>query len=79
MTVEKKTYDAASRYVGRILDNRIAHYAFGDSLAKRRDIPYDKPLNKALDLIQKGATQRDLFALAGEPLQARTTTPPKKP
>jgi carboxyl-terminal processing protease len=79
VTVDRKAYDAASRYVGRILDNRIAHYAFGDSAAKRRDIPFDKPLNKALDLIQKGTTQRDLFALAGEPLQARTTTPPKKP
>ena len=27
------------RYVSRLLDQRVAHYAFGDSTAKRRDLP----------------------------------------
>jgi carboxyl-terminal processing protease len=79
VTVEKKTYDAASRYIGRVLDLRIAHYAFGDSTAKRRDLAFDKPLNKAIELIEKGATQRELFVAAGEPLPARPATAPKKP
>ena len=79
--VERKSYDAASRYVTRLLDQRIAHYAFGDSVAKRRDLPYDAPLRKALDLLDKstGGTQRDLFAAAGETLASHSPAPAKKP
>jgi hypothetical protein len=79
--VDRKTYDAASRYVNRLLDQRIAHYAYGDSTAKRRDLAYDAPLRKAIDLLDKGGSQRDLFAMAGETLPApsRAAAPPKKP
>lgn len=77
--VDRKTFDGASRYITRILDNRVAHYAFGDSTAKRRDLPYDRPLNKAIELLDKGGTQRELFASAGEPLPSRTAGAPKKP
>jgi len=78
---DRKLYDNASRYVSRFLDQTVAHYAFGDSTAKRRDLAYDAPLRKALELLDKGASQRDLFALAGEPLAAQRVapTPPKKP
>jgi carboxyl-terminal processing protease len=74
---DRKTYDGATRYLSRALDQRIAHYAFGDSTAKRRDLPYDAPLRKAIDLLDKGTSQRDVFALAGEPLAAGPS--PKKP
>ena len=74
---DRKTYDGANRYITRALDQRIAHYASGDSTAKRRDLPYDAPLRKAIELLQKGTTQRELFALAGEPLAAAPTA--KKP
>jgi carboxyl-terminal processing protease len=77
VTVDRKTYDGASRYISRILDLRIAHYAFGDSTAKKRDLAFDKPLNKALELIQKSSSQRSLFAMAGEPLPG--AAPAKKP
>jgi len=76
---DRKTYDAATRYVSRALDQRVAHFAFGDSTAKRRDLAYDAPLRKAIDLLEKGTSQRDLFALAGEPLAAAPTRSPKKP
>jgi len=76
---DRKTYDAASRYVTRALDQRVSHFAFGDSTAKRRDLPYDAPLRKAIDLLEKGTSQRDLFALAGEPLAAAPARMPKKP
>ena len=79
VTVDRKTYDGASRYVSRTLDLRVAHYAFGDSIAKKRDLPYDKPLSKALELIQKSASQRQLFASAGEPLPTAAAATPKKP
>ena len=74
----RKVYDGASRYVARALEQRVAHYAYGDSTAKRRDLQYDAPLRKALDLLDKGASQRDLFAMAGEPL-THITAGPKKP
>ena len=64
VTLDRKVYDNASRYIARSLEQRVAHYAFGDSTAKRRDLPYDAPLRKALDLLDKGTSQRDLFAMA---------------
>jgi hypothetical protein len=80
VTADRKLYDGASRYVSRLLDQRVAHYAFGDSTAKRRDLPYDAALRKAIDLLEKGNSQRDLFATAGEPLANGTrAAPPKKP
>ncbi|HEX8942295.1 MAG TPA: S41 family peptidase [Gemmatimonadaceae bacterium] len=81
VAVDRKSYDAASRYVNRLLDQRVAHYAFGDSTAKRRDLAYDAPLRKAIDLLDKGASQRDLFAMVGENLStpSRAAMPAKKP
>jgi len=78
---DRKLYDNAGRFVSRFLDQTVAHYAFGDSTAKRRDLAYDAPLRKALELLDKGGSQHDLFALAGEPLAAQRVapTPPKKP
>jgi hypothetical protein len=79
VTVDRKMYDAANRYVDRFLEQRISHYAFGDSTAKRRDLKYDAPLRKAMELLEKGGSQRELFAMAGEPLATRVSAPPKKP
>jgi hypothetical protein len=80
VTSDRKLFDGASRYVSRLLDQRVAHYAFGDSSARRRDLPYDAALRKAIELAQKGNSQRDLFAMAGEPLaNGARATPPKKP
>lgn len=64
VTLDKKEYDASSRYVDRLLEQRVARFAFGDSAAKRRDLPYDAPLRKAIDLLDKGTTQKELFAIA---------------
>jgi carboxyl-terminal processing protease len=68
VTSDRASYDAAHRYLSRILEQRVAHYVVGDSAAKRRDLPYDAPLRKAIDLLDKGGSQRDLFASAGETL-----------
>lgn len=78
VTVDRKAYDAASRYVNHLLDQRVAHYALGDSTAKRRDLQYDAPLRKAIDLLDKGGSQRELFAAAGEPLSATRSVPPAR-
>ena len=66
----RKDWDAAQDYVTRLIGTRISRLAFGDSTAKRREVSEDIQLLKALDLLRKGQTQRDLFALASP------TTPP---
>jgi carboxyl-terminal processing protease len=77
---DRTLYDGANRYITRFLDQNIAHYAFGDSTAKRRDIQYDAPLRKAIDMLGTASTQRDLFTAAGESLaQAPSAPAPKKP
>ena len=64
VTTDRVQYDAASRYVDRLLDQRVARIVAGDSTAKRRDIRFDAPLRKAMELMQKGQSQQDLFTLA---------------
>jgi carboxyl-terminal processing protease len=78
---DRKLYDGANRYIARFLDQNISHYAFGDSTAKRRDLAYDAPLRRSIDLLQTSSSQRDVFAAAGEPLTAASAAPasPKKP
>ncbi len=51
-------------YVDRLIANRVARLAFGDSTAKRREIPDDNQLMTAIDLLQRGRTQQDLFTMA---------------
>jgi hypothetical protein len=42
----------------------VARLVAGDSTAKRRDLPFDAPLRKALEVMEKGQSQRDLFTIA---------------
>jgi carboxyl-terminal processing protease len=62
--VSRAQYDSASRYVNRMLEQRVARLVGGDSTAKRRDLRFDLPLQKALDIMEKGSSQKDLFTLA---------------
>ncbi len=64
VTVDRKDWDAAPDYTKRLVDLRVSLQAFGDSTAKRREIVEDNQLLKALELLRKGQTQHDLFALA---------------
>jgi carboxyl-terminal processing protease len=64
VTTDRAQYDSASRYVNRLLEQRVARLVGGDSTAKRRDLAFDLPLQKALALMEKGSTQQDLFTLA---------------
>ena len=61
--VDKPTFDAAQRYVDRLLENRVARFAFGDSTAKRRDVDDDVQLRRAIEILRKGQNQKDVFAL----------------
>src|SRR5260221_2234952 len=69
VTVDRAQYDAASRYVDRLLEQRVARLAGGDSTAQSRDLAVHPQLPKAPELMQKGNTQYDPLTLA----QAQTT------
>jgi carboxyl-terminal processing protease len=64
VTVDRADFEGAKDYVNRLIDSRISRLAFGDSTAKRREVSEDVQLVKALDMLRKGQTQRDLFAIA---------------
>lgn len=75
VAVDRAQYDGASRYISRQLDQQVSRLMGGDSTAKRRDIQFDAPLRKALELMEKGSTQKELFTLAAAQPQARESKP----
>ncbi len=64
--VDRELYDGAVRWVDREIERRIARIAFGDSTVRRRTLPDDPQLQKALEVLRKGLSQKDLLALASE-------------
>ena len=70
VTVERSEWEAGRGYIDRLLEDRIARRALGDSTWKRRDVPNDPQLVKALELLRKGRTTAELIALATPPAAA---------
>jgi len=64
VTVEKAQYDQASPEIDRLLGNTVSRLAFGDSTARRRSIPDDLQLSRALQAMKQSQSQQDLFVLA---------------
>jgi carboxyl-terminal processing protease len=62
--VDRKLFDGAQSQIDRMLGQRVARLAFGDSTARRRSLDDDIQLQKALEILKKGQSQKDLFALA---------------
>jgi carboxyl-terminal processing protease len=62
--VDRAVWDAGARWVDRQLELRIARVAFGDSTELRHSLKDDLQLQRAIDLLKKGQTQKDLFTLA---------------
>ena len=62
VTIDRKVYDAATPSIDRLITNRVARLAFGDSTAKRMAIKDDAQLLRAIDMIRKNRTQKDMFA-----------------
>ena len=62
--IDTKLYVDATPEVDRVLGDRVARFAFGDSTAKRRELADDIQLVRAIDIIRKGQTQADLLATA---------------
>ena len=62
--VDRPQFDAARRYVDRLLEHQVAKIAFGDSTAKRREVDGDVQLRRAIEILRKGQSQKEVFALA---------------
>jgi carboxyl-terminal processing protease len=76
--VDSATFFAAPGYIDRLMGNRIAKAAFGDSTVAKRQFVDDTQLQRALQLLRRGGSQRDLFAqIAMAP--ATEATPPRRP
>lgn len=67
IVIDRNAWDRAPGFVDRQLEWLIARVAFGDSTAHRRTLDDDVQLRTALELLRRGQTQRDLFALATPP------------
>jgi carboxyl-terminal processing protease len=61
--VDRKQWDAATSLIDRDIELRVARSAFGDSTVRRRTLDEDPQLRKAIEIIERGQSQKDLFAL----------------
>ena len=62
--IDKAVFDAGAEDIDRALEDRIAKVAFGDTAVKRHQLHDDNQLRKAIDLLRKSTTQKDVFAAA---------------
>jgi carboxyl-terminal processing protease len=62
--IDKAVYDAGGSWTDRYIEGRVARVSFGDSTAKRHELKDDNQLRKAVDLLRKSTTQKDVFAAA---------------
>ena len=62
--IDRKQFEGAQGYVDRLIDFRVARSAFGDSTAKRHEISDDVQLRRAMSLVQRASSQKDLLAMA---------------
>ncbi len=74
--LDPSLYAHAPRYLDRLIEDRVSRFVEGDSTAKRREISFDAPLERAMQLLDHAKSQQALFALAEAQAPA---TPPKKP
>jgi len=70
VVIDHAQYEQAGTEIDKLLGNRVARLAFGDSTAKRRSLSDDTQLLKAISVLRQSSTQRDLLALAERQQQA---------
>ena len=61
--ITRAQYDAARPLIDRLLEQRVAGLAFGDSASFRRFVPYDAQLREAVGVLKQSPTQKDAFAI----------------
>jgi carboxyl-terminal processing protease len=62
--IDRAQWNAGAPLVDRWISNEAIRQAYGDSTLKRLSVSMDPQLQKALELLRRGATQSELFALA---------------
>lgn len=62
--VTRSEFDAVQPMIDNLITQRVASLAFGDSLMFRRSIPTDTQMQKAIEMLERGVSQRELLALA---------------
>ncbi|MGQ0647386.1 MAG: S41 family peptidase [Gemmatimonadaceae bacterium] len=62
--IDRPMYEGASRYLDRQIERQVARLAFGDSASRRRTLPDDPQLQRAIDILKKNPSTRELIALA---------------
>ena len=64
VSTDRKLFDGADRVIARDLGIQIATVAFDEEQSTRRRLVLDRQLETAIELLRKGRTQKELFALA---------------
>ncbi|HEY0779429.1 MAG TPA: S41 family peptidase [Gemmatirosa sp.] len=62
--VDRAQWNAGHEWVDRQIEQRVARVAFGDTTAFRHAVKDDVQLERAVQLLKKGGTQKELFAVA---------------
>lgn len=62
--VNRAQWDAGKTWIDRQIEQRVARVAFGDSTAFRHSEQDDVQLERAVQILKRGGTQRELFAVA---------------
>jgi carboxyl-terminal processing protease len=62
--IDHTQFEQAGSEIDRLLGNTVARLAFGDSTAKRRSVPEDNQLSRAIEVLKQSQSQQDLFAIA---------------
>src|SRR5215212_7221267 len=74
VTIDAKYEPAATRFLDRELDRRVARLLLGDAGAKQRALAEDHQLARAVSLLESARSQEQLFASAGA---ASTSSAPR--
>ena len=62
--VDRTQWNAGAGWIDQQIDARVARVAFGDSAVQRRRLKDDAQLQRAIALVKRSTTQRELFAVA---------------
>ena len=76
--IDAQQWEAGARYINQQLERYVTRYAFGDSAVARRQLAYDAPLRRAIDMMNRGQTQKDLFTLAQASLKPLNDAKPAR-
>jgi len=74
--IDAEQWEQGAEWIDLQLESFVFRYAFGDSTVARRTLKIDAQLQKAIEMMNKGNSQRDLFNLAAANVPARSAVRP---